>query len=81
MIRISSAFTAVALIALFAGPASAQSAKESIDAALLTFEQAFNSGDAAAVATHYTEDAALLPPDAARVDGSQSIFKFWLCAF
>jgi uncharacterized protein (TIGR02246 family) len=67
----------MALIALFAGPASAQSAKESIEAALLTFEKAFNSGDAAAVASHYTEDAALLPPDAARVDGRQGIEKFW----
>lgn len=74
---IPSAFAALALIGAMAGPACAQSAKESIEAALVTFEEAFNSGDAAAVAAHYTEDAALLPPDAARVDGRAAIEKFW----
>jgi uncharacterized protein (TIGR02246 family) len=74
---IESALVALVLFGAMAGPACSQSAKESIEAALVTFEEAFNSSDAAAVAAHYTEDAALLPPDAAQVDGRQAIEKFW----
>lgn len=77
MTKTASALAALALIGLMAGPACAQSAKESIEAGLVTFEKAFNTGDAAAVAAHYTEDAALLPPDAARVDGREAIERFW----
>lgn len=61
----------------FAAPARAQSAQASIEAALVEFAKAFNGKDAAAVAAQYTEDAALLPPDAARVDGRANIEKFW----
>lgn len=61
----------------FAAPAAAQSAQAGIEAALVEFAEAFNSKDAAAVAAHYTEDAAVLPPDAARVDGRENIEKFW----
>jgi uncharacterized protein (TIGR02246 family) len=77
MTKIGNALAALALVGAMTGPAHAQSAKESIEAALVTFEKAFNSSDAAAVAAHYTEDAALLPPDAARVDGREAIHKFW----
>ncbi len=42
-----------------------------------TFEAAFNSGDALAVASHYTEDAVLLAPDTSRIDGREAILGLW----
>ena len=50
---------------------------EDIAARVETFEAAFNSGDAAAVASHYTTDAALLAPDTARIDGREAIQGLW----
>jgi len=38
---------------------------------------AINAGDAAAIATHYTEDAAILPPGAERMDGKEAIQGYW----
>jgi uncharacterized protein (TIGR02246 family) len=38
---------------------------------------AFNKGDAAAVATLYTEDAYVLPPGSAMVKGRAAIEAFW----
>ncbi|PAQ04539.1 YybH family protein [Mesorhizobium temperatum] len=72
----SFAFAAVLLISS-ALSASAQSAREDIEAALTKFTDAFNSGNAAAVAQIYTEDAALLPPDGKRVDGRKGVEEFW----
>ena len=77
MRKTPSALAVLALIGFMAEPAAAQSAKASIEAALVTFEEAFNSGDTAAVAAHYTQDAVLLPPDATRVDGREAIQNFW----
>jgi len=44
------------------------------------FANAFNSGDIAAVAAHYTEDAAVLPPGAEMVMGRNAILAFWQAA-
>ncbi len=41
------------------------------------FAAVFNSGDFAAVASHYTEDAVLLPPGAAMAKGRSAIQSFW----
>ncbi len=48
-------------------------ARDSIEATIKTLLESLNGGDAAGVAAHYTDDAALLPPDAARVDGREGI--------
>jgi len=40
------------------------------------FAKAFNTGDAAAVAAHYTEDAVVLPPGAEMVMGRNAILAF-----
>ena len=44
------------------------------------FTKAFNAGDIAAVATHYTEDATVLPPGAEMVIGRNAILTFWKSA-
>lgn len=59
------------------GPTRAESPRDEIEAALVSFAAAFNKGDAAAVAAHYAEDAAVLPPDSARIDGRLGIETFW----
>ena len=51
--------------------------QDSIEATLRMFVESLNGGDAAGVAAHYTDDAALLPPDAARIDGRQGIQGVW----
>jgi uncharacterized protein (TIGR02246 family) len=51
--------------------------RQHIDEALIKFVAAFNAGDGATVASFYTEDAALLPPGGARVDGRAAIQEFW----
>jgi uncharacterized protein (TIGR02246 family) len=52
-------------------------ARDSIEATLKRLTESLNGGDAAGVAAHYTEDAALLPPDAARIDGRAGIQGAW----
>jgi uncharacterized protein (TIGR02246 family) len=44
------------------------------------FARAFNTGDIAAVAAHYTEDAVVLPPGAELVMGRNAILTFWKAA-
>ena len=58
-------------------PAHAQTPREAIEASLVKFAEAFNTGDDAGVASHYSEDAAVFPPDSPRVDGRANIQKFW----
>src|SRR5262245_48505100 len=58
-------------------PCTADTPRNEIEAALVTFTKAFNTGDGAAVAAHYAEDAAVFPPDAPRVDGRAKIQEFW----
>ena len=41
------------------------------------FAQAFNAGDAAAVAALYTDDAVILPPGAEMMKGKNAIQAFW----
>jgi uncharacterized protein (TIGR02246 family) len=71
----------VLTMALFLGstvaPCAADSPRDEIEAALMTFAKAFNQGDGAAVAAHYAEDAAVFPPDSPRVDGRAKIQEFW----
>jgi len=62
---------------LGADPGHAQDAKAAIDEAAMAWESAFNAGDGKGVAELYTEDAALFPPDAERVDGRAAIAEFW----
>ena len=71
-------FAALALMsAAFTLPAAAASVKDDIVAANAGFAADFNSGNADGVAARYTEDGAVLPPDAPRTDGRSAIAAFW----
>jgi len=69
------AMLAVCLI-LVAWPAAAQS-KAIIQKADDRWAEAFNKGDAAALAAMYTEDAYALPPGAEMLKGRGAIEAFW----
>ncbi len=51
--------------------------RESIEAVGKTLCERANAGNAAGVAELYTEDAVLLPPGAARLDGREAIQQYW----
>ena len=61
---------------LVVGPAAAQS-KATIQKADDKWSEAFNKGDAAALAAMYTEDAYVLPPGAEIIKGRSAIGAFW----
>ncbi len=67
----------LALCLLYSGFSVAGAPRDHIDDALVTFVTAFNSGDGATVASLYTQDASLLPPDSAPVVGRAAIKDFW----
>ncbi len=67
---------------LAAAPSLAQQqAPAEIADANRRFEQAFNRGDAAAVAALYTENAVLLPPGADMLTGRRAAQTFWQGAY
>lgn len=57
-------------------PALAQD-KATIQSLNDKFAQAFNAGDAAAIAALYTEDAIVLPPGGEMMKGRTAIQSFW----
>jgi ketosteroid isomerase-like protein len=52
-------------------------ARSSIEAVNAQFMKEYSSKDAAALASHYAEDAAAFPPDQMRVDDRENIQKMW----
>jgi uncharacterized protein (TIGR02246 family) len=66
----------VTCLMLLAGPAAAQS-KATIQKFDDKWAEAFNKGDAAALAAMYTEDAYALPPGAEMMKGRSAIEIFW----
>lgn len=77
MRRCLTALTVSALIGSAGAPAFADDLKASIDARNSKFEEAYNAGDADAVAGFYATDGAVLPPGAARQEGREAIRAFW----
>jgi uncharacterized protein (TIGR02246 family) len=51
--------------------------KDAIDAGNQTFVTAYNQGDSAGIGARYTEDAQLLPPGEAIVQGRSAIASYW----
>lgn len=70
-------FTILALGILLPTALVAGDARTHIDETMVKFVAAFNAGDGASVANLYTEDAALFPPGAERIDGRSAIQTFW----
>jgi len=52
-------------------------ARAGIEAGNAKFGEAFQRGDASAVAALYTEDAMLFPPDSEIIKGRKAIGEFW----
>ena len=59
----------------FADPSS------NLDESVENFAAALGAGDPVLSATYYAEDAILLPPGAARIDGRAGIESFWIGVF
>jgi uncharacterized protein (TIGR02246 family) len=66
----------VACLVLMTGPAAAQS-KATIQKEDDKWAEAFNKGNATALAAMYTEDAYLLPPGTDMMKGRSAIGAFW----
>jgi len=64
-------------VAMLTPPALAQNLRSTVEAGNTEWNQAFNKGDAAAVAKLYTSDAKLLPPADKIVAGDTEIQAFW----
>ena len=64
-------------MAMLAPPALAQDLRSTVETGNTEWNQAFNKGDAAAVAKLYTSDAKLLPPADKIVSGDKEILAFW----
>ncbi len=58
-------------------PVADPGARQAIEAAVSRYVSASNSGDAEALTALYTEDAVLLPPDHAPIQGKAAIGQFW----
>lgn len=72
-------FISLALALVFAGPARAQD--NPVVAAVERFVAAYNAGDAATVASLYTEDGVLFPPDMGHLAGRARIGELYTAAF
>lgn len=70
-------FTTATIAAFLSATALWAGTAEDIAARAASFEAAFNSQDAAAVAAHYSEDGVILAPDTARIDGRAAIRTLW----
>ena len=79
------ALAAVATLSVLAAPGEAQAqdvaaAKAEIGKLIVKFEEAYNSGDAAAIAALSTEDAVLMPPNSEALTGRDAIQGLWTAA-
>jgi uncharacterized protein (TIGR02246 family) len=66
----------VGMLAL-AAPAAADEVRDAIEQANARFVEAYEAGDAAAIAALFTDTARMLPPDATEVAGREAIQNLW----
>jgi uncharacterized protein (TIGR02246 family) len=57
--------------------AAAEDVRQAIEQVNARFVEAFKGGDAATIASLYTESAKMLPPDATEVVGREAIQELW----
>jgi ketosteroid isomerase-like protein len=65
------------VVALVGGTAKADWFRDKVDENIAHFVEAFNAGDASAVAGLYAEDAKLMSPGSSVVEGRAAIEEFW----
>jgi len=73
-------FLVLFLVPMSGAPAKSEDiaqVRKAIEAGNLKFGEAVRKGDAAAIAALYSEDATVLPPDSAMVQGRQAIQAAW----
>lgn len=58
-------------------PAAADDVRQAIEQVNSQFVEAFKAGDAATIASLYTDTAKLLPPDATEIAGRDAIQNLW----
>ena len=58
-------------------PAAADDVRQAIEQVNAQVMAAFKAGDAATIASHYTETAKMLPPDATEIAGREAIQDLW----
>ena len=58
-------------------PAAADDVRQAIEQVNAQVMAAFKAGDAAAIASHYSETAKMLPPDATEIAGREAIQELW----
>lgn len=63
--------------AAFVQPVAAEDVRQAVEAGNAKWMAAFNQGDAAAVAALYTDDATLMPPNSATIEGREGVQDFW----
>ena len=78
---IRGAVAALAIGVLTAGWAAAQSVEDDVRSAYAAWDEAFNSGDAAAVAGAYTDDALFLPATHDVITGNDGVEGFFGALF
>jgi uncharacterized protein (TIGR02246 family) len=66
----------VGMIGLTA-PAAAEDVRQAIEQVNAQFMEAFKAGDAATIASLYTDTAKMLPPDATEIAGHDAIQNEW----
>ena len=72
----STALMMVAMLGLTA-PAAADDVRAAIEQVNSQFVEAFKAGDAATIASLYTDTAKMLPPDATEIAGHDAIQNLW----
>ena len=58
-------------------PAAADDVRQAIEQVNAQVMAAFKAGDAATIASHYSDTAKMLPPDATEIAGREAIQDFW----
>ena len=69
------------LVLFAAGPAFAQSVEDDVKAAYAAWDEAFNAGDAEAVASAYADDALFLPATHDVITGPEGVAGFFAPLF
>ena len=71
--------TALAMVGMLGltVPAAGNDVRQAIEQVNSQFVEAFKAGDAATIASLYTDTAKLLPPDATEIAGQDAIETFW----